>query len=255
MRSWIRFFIPAFVVVVGLVFFACSSSNNDNGNSGDNGTNEPTATEAADNGQPTADTSNDGGATDDLMQLAQEFGGAEVKVDYNISTTGTDQDFSGSMTIYQKPPDSWRMDLSVPDQGNVTFISSGGTSYMCADQGGEGACFSSAIDQSIGGPFLTLFNDPADFENEINSAFGGANVDKSSRQIAGQDATCFSASDDQGQAEYCFRDDGVLLLAHASGSTFGADGEFSLEATNVGSVSDSDFEPIYDVMDLGGALP
>jgi hypothetical protein len=73
----------------------------------------------------------------------------------------------------------------------------------------------------------------------------------SSRNIAGEDAKCYtvSAPDIQGQAEMCLSGEGVPL--YAKETAVGA--ETTMEATDVSrDVSDSDFEPPYPISDISG---
>lgn len=260
MGKTVRFLLLAGILVLGAAFFACSSSDDDN----DDGSNEPDATEMTDEGEPTADTgdsnNNDDSmdVSDELMALAEEFGITNVKVDYEMSSTGSGENFDGTMTLYTMPPDSWRMDLNTPD-GSIAIINSGGTSYMCAEDAGTGQCFESPVGQTIPVPFLSIFTDPDAFQTEIDTAFANVDVTESNREIAGVDAKCFSASGEvegeTGTGEYCFSDSGVLLYLRASGSGFEDGGEFVLTATSVGESAPGDFEPIYDILDLGEFTP
>ncbi|MCH7488910.1 MAG: hypothetical protein IIB23_04700, partial [Chloroflexi bacterium] len=115
----------------------------------------------------------------------------------------------------------------------------------------------SPIGDSLTPDFFDIFTEPDILIDQIDAVLGDLNVDRSNRTIAGQDATCFSISGtidgETGAVEYCFRDDGVLLLLRAAGGPGDGDGgESSLEAISVeDSVSDSDLEPPYDVLDVG----
>ena len=155
------------------------------------------------------------------------------------------------MTLYWKPPDSSRVDFTDASGENVIFLTTGGTSYICSESGGEGSCFASPT----GGaplPFLSFLSDPEQFSNDIEGTFGGLDVDTSDRTIAGEDGHCFSASGsvegEEGSVEYCFNDDGVLLLLSGGGGGT----TFRMEATAVeGTVTDADVALPYDVIDLG----
>ncbi len=235
MRSSLRYFLIAVALLAGALFVACGSDSDDNGDA-DSG--DPAAE------QPVDGDDDDGDASGDLNSFADRFGISEVKVEYDFASSGVGDDFVGTMTLYSKPPDAWRMDIGSPD-GDIVMINNGEVTYMCASEGGEGQCFESPISDALGLPFFSIFTDPDGFDDLIDRS-PGVDVDQSSREIAGQDATCFSVS---GAGEFCFRDDGVLLLMRGPED---GEAEFSLEATSVSdSVSDSDFEPIYDVLDLG----
>jgi len=253
MPSYLRYLLIATALLAGAFFAACSSDSDD----GDPDAEEPNAEQPVDS-DDTSDTADDNDVSDDLSSFANRFGGAEVKVEYEFTSFDGTESFDGTMTLYAKPPDAWRMDMGTPD-GDIVMISNGSATYMCASDGGVGQCFESPIGDTLGIPFLSIFSDPDGFDDLIDTA-PGVDVSQSSRNIAGQDATCFSVSgeidDEVGAAEYCFRDDGVLLLLRAAGS--GPDGgdAFTMEAISVSdSVSDEDFEPIYEVLDIGGIFP
>ena len=246
MPSSLRYFLIVVALLAAGFVVACGGDGDDNG---DGDTDEPPAEQSVDGDGD--DDGDDGDVSGDLRAFADRFGISEVTIEYKLTASGGDDDFDGTMTLYLKPPDAWRMDLATPD-GDIALINDGSTTYLCASEGGEGQCFESPIDDALPIPFLNIFTDPGGFDDLIGTSLGAVDVSQSSREIAGQDATCFEVSGefdgDSGEAEYCFRDDGVLLLLRASNS--------SLEATSVSdSVSDEDFEPIYDVLDLGDLIP
>lgn len=256
MHSSLRYLLIVVALFAGALFAACSSDGDDNG---DADSDEPTAEQPID-GDDADDADDDGDASGDLSSFAERFGVSEVKIEYDFTsfdaTVDDEGNFEGSMTLYWKPPDAWRMDIGTPD-GDISMITNGDTSYMCTAAAGEELC----LESPAGGildeiPFLNIFTDPDGFDQLIDTS-PGVSVDQSSREIAGQDATCFTisgeADGESGAGEFCFRDDGVLLLMRA---TDDSGGEFSLEATSVSdSVSDEDFEPIYEVLDLGDLIP
>ena len=246
MPSSLRYFLIVVALLAAGFVVACGGDSDDNG---EPDSDEPTAEQPVDGDGD--DDGDDGDVSGDLRAFADRFGIPEVTIEYKLTASGGDDDFEGTMTLYLKPPDAWRMDLANPD-GDIALINDGSTTYLCASEGGEGQCFESPIDDALPIPFLNIFTDPGGFDDLIGTSLGAVDVSQSSREIAGQDATCFEVSGefdgDSGEAEYCFRDDGVLLLLRASNS--------SLEATSVSdSVSDEDFEPIYDVLDLGDLIP
>ena len=59
---------------------------------------------------------------------ANRFGGAEVKVEYEFPSFDGTESFDGTMTLYAKPPDAWRMDMGTPD-GDIVMISNGIATY------------------------------------------------------------------------------------------------------------------------------
>jgi hypothetical protein len=265
MRGSLKYLLLVVALFAGALLFACSSSDDD----GDNGSAEPTADQSADDGDSDDDNGNtdDGDSDDDdvsdaLRSLAEQFGVSEVKVTYDFTAPGLtdtdpDSEVVSQMVLYSKPPDRWRMDIISPD-GDISMISDGESTLICAAEGDdEGACFASPLDDALAVPFLNIFTDPGEIDGLIDEALG-VDVSRSSREIAGQDANCFSfsASDDgtTGSGEYCFRDDGVLLLLRAD--ALDGDDDFSMEAVEVSdSVSDSDLEAPYDILDFGDILP
>ncbi len=253
MAKFMRTLLIGTALLVGALLLACGSD--DGGDSG-GPTDAPDATSPSDE-SPTEppDANGDqpaGDAATELRDVAGGFGEREIKIEYEFTSGLADGTGDGTMTLYWKPPDAQRTDISTSD-GEVTLITTASATYFCSPEDG-GQCFESPIGDSLMPSFFGIFTDPDTLTGQIDASFRGVDVDRSSRTIAGQDATCFSISgmiDDQtGAAEYCFRDYGVLLLMRAGDSLSG--GEFSLEAISVeDSVSDSDLEPPYEVFDLG----
>jgi hypothetical protein len=237
MIRFTRIGVLAFVLVAGLlVFAACGGDDDDNGG-------EPTATEAADGGVTPDDSSSDGGT--DLDELLASGEQVEVKVAYDFSGAGLD----GTMTLYSKPPSQSRVDFSGAD-GDFIIISTAENTYLCT----EGSCIASpAGASSIPVPFLSFLTSPDGLQTLVGQSLGDVDVDQSSDTIAGEDATCFTASGtvegETGSGTFCFADDGIMLRMDASS----AEGDFALNATSVDrSVSDSDFEPPFPVEEIPG---
>lgn len=254
MPSFFRLALMIVALAAGALALACGGGDGTSDDDGD--ADQPEASEGADGDD--ADNGGDGGELpDELRRLAEEFGVREVKIDYSFSTAADGSpDDEGAITLYWKPPDAWRLDIS-SSAGDLILINSDGTSYLCTSEGGTGQCLESPIGDVIPIPFLSVFTDPNGLSELIDVALAGVDVDRSDRTIAGQDATCFSISatidGETGATEYCFREDGILLLLRAGGSDAEGSGEFALEATNVeDSVSDSDLEPPYDVTEIPG---
>jgi hypothetical protein len=246
--------------MAGLLVAACGGGDDDNGD--DNG-DEPTATvPAGDRDADDGDGADDGDADngdgadlgDELRDLAAQFGVEEVKIEYDFSATGDGADETGSMTLYWKPPDAWRMDFSGGGEDAI-FITTDEASYICA----EDQCLLSPLAEAIPIPFLSFITEPEELSDLIGENILGLDVDRSEREIAGMDATCFSMEGtiegETGSGEYCFSDNGILLLLRAGGSGMDGAGEFSLEATSVDDeVDDEDFEPPFPVTDLSDLL-
>ena len=249
MPSYLRYLLIVVALLAAGFVVACGGDSDDNG---EPDSDEPTAEQPADGDDAVGD-----GVSGALGDLAEQFGISEVKIEYDFATSGAGDDFEGTMTLYWKPPDAWRMDIGTADS-DVAIIFNADVTYLCTSDGDEGVCLESPLTDALGiVPFFSIFTDPSGFDDLIGASFGSADVSTSSREIAGEDATCFEVSGDvdgeEGAGEFCFRDDGVLLLMRASGSGFESDGEFSLVATNVSdSVSDEDLQPLYDVQTIPG---
>lgn len=258
MRGSLKYLLIIVALFAGGLLFACGSDDDGDGS----GLEEPTAEQSAgdsddvDDGDSEESDDDSGDSSDELRALAEQFGITEVKVTYTMSGPGVGPaDFTSQMILYSKPPDRWRMDITSAD-GDISMIFDGDSTLMCASEGGEGQCFESPVGGALPVPFLNIFTDPDELNNLVGSALG-VDISRSNRQIAGQDANCFSFSGDidgtTGSGEYCFRDDGVLLLLRAES---GGEEEFTMEATEVSdTVSDSDLEPPFEVLDLGDMIP
>ncbi len=220
----------------------------------------PTAEASPAGGEsPAADESPVAGTTvlapsGELQALSERWASTTGNVSYDFSTSSAGTTDSGSMTLYWKPPD-WRMDLSTSGEGEVIMIATKGKTYFCS----EGSCFSiDSPDSPLAPPlpFLGDFTEPGAISDSIAQEFAGVEIKKTTANIAGRAAGCYSTSSSvtgqEGQAEWCFGIDGLLLRFASSGG--GA--EFRLEATEAErEVSDSDFEPPFDVVEIPAGIP
>lgn len=244
-HSWRMLLLAAALLAGALLVAACGGGGGDDS--------EPGATEATDGDTTDGDSEPSGGALDDLLSLTAAYGLKEVKVTYRMSGAGLEGE-EGTMTIYWKPGIGWRIDFS-SDGSEGSFIVKADESYICAMEGGEGQCLVSPLGTDLPVPFLGSLTDPGEFGSLIDETFLGADVDRSSRTIAGRDAECFavmsSALGEDVSAEYCFGDG---LLLYLSADTPGVDGgAFTLEAIEIeDGVSDADLEPIYPVLEIPG---
>lgn len=219
--------------------------------------------EGANNGPVDGDTE-DGDATDgdgadgeglqELEALASEAAeGATGKVTYNVVTeTDGETTMEAEWVFAQRPPDT-RIELADEtggEESRVIVISAGGNYYYCISAAGEEYCMTSDAEgaETATSAFDSFFSMPQDLAEDSE----GVDIDTSQRSIAGVDATCFSVSStlsDIGENEVCFSEGGLLL--YLNGESVGQ--SFTLEATSVSTdVSDADFEPPYDILDLSG---
>lgn len=245
-HSW-RLSLVVFALLAGALLAACGGGD-DNGDS-----EEPTAVEDVDDDQDGGDGSpgdSDGDASADLQRLAGEFGAEEVKITYQFSSSGDGESIDGTMTLFWKPPDAWRVDFSF-EEAEVSIITTAGKSYLCTAEFGVGQCLESPVAEALPVPFLSFFTEP-DTLTDLIGETAGRDIERSSRDIAGESASCFSVEGviggEEGSAEYCFSDRGILLLLRAAG---GGGGEFSIEATEIeDEVNSSDLEPLYPILEI-----
>ena len=158
------------------------------------------------------------------------------------------------MAIYQKDGKQ-RVDFE-DDTGTTTFITTAETIYLCA----EGQCIAYPADDPTSDLGLGLFTSLLSAE-AVADQFDlpeGVALERSSQSIAGFDADCYDASGDLEPEEpgdetgkVCFSEEGLLLSVDFEG----ASDSYSLVATEATTdVSDSDFEPPFDVVDLSDLI-
>ena len=174
-----------------------------------------------------------------LADLARAGKAATYKVTYKVSSKGAAGSVEGvTQTWYVKPP-KLRMDSFIfstgPAPDTSIFILENGV-FSCGSSGGTPVCITMPADQAA------LARQPLDVQNQFAS--GSADVDvtpKGTRQIAGQQATCFETKHKTLGAEgtLCYTAQGVaLLIAYKVPGT-----EVTMEATAYSTaVSDDDFK-------------
>lgn len=276
-KSWLWLAVSAFLIALLALAAACSSSD-DNGDDGDDG--GPTTTADANGGNGNGDDGADGDGNGDggdngdadggdsdgdgnsladrLRELSDDYEAIEAKVVYDFASTGSgeNEDFNTEMTLVSRPPNDSRIEFST-DEGTIITITTSDATYSCIGGTGEDFCFELPTDDS-GSDTLPFFGDFTDVDEIRDVADDEADVeiDEFDDKIAGEDANCFRATGDidgdDGEAVWCFTDDGILLLASFSGITGGEEGTFQMRAKSFDrDVSDSDFEPPYDILDFG----
>jgi hypothetical protein len=225
------------VMIAGLTLFAaCDDGGGDGGNA------PSTATDGDSGGD---------GDTQDLSALAAAFADATFRGEYTLTGSTDDEEFTNAMlVIYKDGTDRLRFDLSAEQDGEATellFIETADTSAFCLRNAGEfglllgvpegdGVCFND--DPSGGaGDYSEIIEDIESGEGEI--------VERSAREIAGQQADCYRISDAEGSvSDVCFSEEGYLLATTESDGT-------GLEATTVsGEVGDEDFDLPYEVREF-----
>jgi hypothetical protein len=240
-------------LLAGLVpLAACGGDDNDT-NGGGAGSPAPGAT--TDGGDIDNNGNGDGapsGDTQDLLDIAQEFTDASFRGEYELTGPPGNDLADGTLVIYKSGADKLRFDLTAEQEGQtieVILLETADASVFCLKNAGEfglllgipegeGVCFNS---DPTGGEGAGDFSDIIE---EIEAGDWEV-IDRSEREIAGEDADCYQTRSPDGQeSNVCFSDDAYLL------ATTEPDGA-GLEATGVsGDVNDSDFDTPYEVREL-----
>jgi hypothetical protein len=218
----------------------------------DTSSDEPTATEANGNGDESPEATDDsgdgeGGGDSDLSALAADYGDFEGIVKYE--TTGFGDDSFTTMTIYRADGKS-RVDYEGAG-GSGTFLTNAEGSFACTENQCLKVPTAEGADPTA---LLTAFINPETIASTYGDLPDGVNVEESSEEIAGLDATCYEYSGDLDEEEagdetgqVCFSDSGILLRLDFTGSAGG--GKFEAVEAEDGT-ADADFDPPYDVVDL-----
>jgi hypothetical protein len=238
------------VIVGSALLLAAAACGGDNGGKDKTGA-DASATPAE--GTPGASPISEEVSTK-FKDLGEEWAKTSVKAAYDIaSRTGTETTKS-TLVLYWAPP-KVRADLSSDVGGTSTqtiAISTPDKTYHCSQEGGE-QCLayppSSNVVDAL--PFLSDF-DAGVVEAGLSGLTGDVQIASSSEKVAGNDASCVSAEGNIGGQDslikYCFASNGLLLFESAADAA--GTSEFILQATDVGTVSDSDFEPPYPVSEV-----
>jgi hypothetical protein len=240
-------------VFTGLVIVASALLLAGTACGGDNGGNEKTGADASATpaeGTPGASQINEE-VSKALKDLGEEWAKTSVKATYDIaSRTGTETTKS-TLVLYWAPP-KVRADLSGDVGGTSTqsiVISTPDKTYDCSQESGD-QCLAYPPSSNVVDvlPFLSNL-DPGVIEAGLSGLTGNVQIASSSEKVAGNDASCVSAEGDIGgqdrYTKWCFASNGLLLFY--SNSDAAGTSEVMLQATDVGTVSDSDFEPPYPV--------
>jgi hypothetical protein len=211
----------------------------------------PSATGSASSGGSGGD-----GNTDELKAAAAKFAASTYKATYTVSGTGSDAFANGKLVITKDGDKKFRFDAdSTQDSETVSiiFIETDTASVSCLKNAGDlGAVLGVAADQGV-----CFNNDPSGDANPLGGLsdslkdLENANVtvlEKSSRQVAGHDTTCYRTRDNStgDTSTSCFDGDGVMLYVENEGAEAS-----TIEATDVTkSVSGDDFNVPYEVKDL-----
>src|SRR3990170_8530967 len=179
-------------------------------------------------------------------QAAEEFTG---KITYGITTEVGGQTTEQEWTLAQPPPDS-RFEIVSNEGGQESrtiVIQTAEKSYVCTSAGGSEVCLES--DQTD--QYTSLFDQIFAVPQSIAGGIGNVGlVDESEREIGGVNANCFSvdtAALGGGASELCFSDEGIMLFLRSESAGTG----FTFEAKSASTdVSDADFEPPYEILEI-----
>jgi hypothetical protein len=187
----------------------------------------------------------------DLDALVEDYESFTGYVKYDITElTGSDASGATSMAIYQKDGNR-RIDFEDPT-GTSIFITTTDAVYVCA----ESQCIKYPTDDPTAELGLGLFTGLLSAE-AVADQFDlpeGVEIETFGQTVAGIDASCYRAAGDlepeesgDETGEICFSEEGLLL----SLDFVGAGESYSLIASEATTeVSDSDFEPPFEVIDL-----
>lgn len=197
----------------------------------------------------------------ELEELAQRWEDREAKVVYQLTSERDGEVDRGSLIVYWKPPD-WRADFQSGTE-LASVLQRRGDLFICEEA--DRTCFKVPVSGPTSAPLPFLFVPPSEIVDTVHErvaeAAAGVEIERSTRRIAGEEASCFSIRADEpagnGGFETCWSEDGILLFLSTDqtdpeGGTF----RTTMEATGVErTVSDRDVEPPYGVQELPFELP
>jgi hypothetical protein len=244
-----------FVVLSSVLAWACGGDEEDEPGA----TTAPATTSPAEGTAPAAETPEAGrtpqaqGDVGEFADLVGKFEKATFKATYQVSSSGTEQGFEGTL-VYYKKGENLRMDVEseiAGEQSSAILISLPDKSYFCSEipELGEGAtCFETPaeVGTGIGETISGLYEELSNPDVEILSTEG--------REVAGQELDCFivRSPEFEGESEVCTNEIGAPLATKVtSGSEV-----ITMEAIAFSvEVSDEDFEPPYPISEGIPGLP
>lgn len=259
----------ASLLSLSLVFAACSSSD---GDSDDNGADEPTNTTEtdatqepgdggddgeeptpADDEEPTEEPTDDGDDAESPLDRIREAAEGEEPQTYKLVYDMTAEDMTIRLTIASKPP--LRMikleDQSTETDDVLTVIVDEDSNYFCTSEGDSGQCIESAGQEGPFGSLDEFLVIDANRELEELAAEDGVELERiDDRTVAGQDAECYAYQSADGDGELCIGKESNIVLAI---DAIGPEGDpVRMEVVEYSeSPDDADFEPPYPVIDFG----
>jgi hypothetical protein len=245
-----RWVLTGLVIVASALLLAATACGGDNGGNDKTGT-DASATPAE--GTPGASQISEE-VSKKLKDLGEEWAKASVKATYDITRTIAAETTKSTLVLYWAPP-KVRADFAGDVFGTsaqTIVISTPDKTYVCSQEGGD-QCLAYPPSSNVADdlPFLSNF-DPAAIEAGLSGLTSDVQIASSSEKVAGNDANCVSAEGNIGGQDslikWCFASNGLPLFYSSSDAA--GTSEFVLQATDVGTVSDSDFEPPYPVSEV-----
>ena len=238
------------VIIVSAVLLAAAACGGDS--SGTEGAATPSSV-ASPEGTPGA-SQMDAKLSQKLKDLSAEWAKAGVKVTYDIASLSGTETTKSTMTLYWDPP-KVRADISSDVGGTVTqasVISTPDKIYDCTQEGGDQCLAYPPVENATDVlPFLNEF-DAGGVEATLSASAGSLKIESSDEKVGNQDANCVSAEGSlggqEGLGKWCFASSGLLVFESTSDPA--GTSQFTLQATDVSEVSDSDFNPPYPVTEV-----
>ncbi len=251
--TWRRLSALASTVLVAAMLGVAACGGDDDEEKVDGSGSRSTATEGTGGREETPDATEDGDggggdAASDLSALAENYEDFTGVVNYR--TTGFGDASFTSMKIY-KGENASRVDYESA-AGTGTIITTEDAIYICA----VGACIkygtgNTSLDPTAG---LTALLSAQSIAAGFGDIPDGVDVEESSEEIGGVDATCYAYSGDVDETEsgdengeICVSESGLLLKLVTDATSGGGIFE-ATEATD--DVSDDDFKPPFPVTEI-----
>jgi hypothetical protein len=260
MRRFRWFVLSAAFVVSVLAFAACgggsSSKTPSSGSTPLSGATTASGATAAPGATDDASSSNATASNPEIQAVIDKFTKSTFKGTYKTSGTEADNLGTGQLTLEKDGDSKFRFDVTTSQGGqdvSSIFIETPNVSALCLKDAGDlGALL--GVDPGQGVCFNSPADDPSNPAGGLRDLFSGVQnsnvtlVEKTSRNIAGQDGTCYKTKDNASGdiSTACFTSDGAMLYIQ----TEGADGS-EIEAQSIStSVSADDFKLPYEVKAL-----
>ena len=244
---WLFALLSVSLVTAMLLVAACGGDDDEEDDGGDDA---PTATEQTDDGEdeetPEAEEEEEDGGSG-LSESSSDYSNFTGVVKYE--TTGFGEGSYNTITIYRGDGGS-RVDYE--GSGSTgTFLTNDDGTFVCTDDQCIKSPLGGAVDPTAA---FTAFLSPEAIERSYGDLPDGVNVEESSEEIAGFDATCYEYSGDLDDSEegdesgqICFSDSGILLRLDSTSLGW----KFEAVEAEEG-IDEEDFEPPFPVRELFG---